>query len=447
MMMKRLTFAAGVLALLPISLAGAGMADHFERKKVEGVDVLVYPTAVRDVVTIMGAMPAGDSLAVADHENVAAAKLTAMMLDRGTVHENKFAIAKKLESVGASVYFSTSSQALEFQARCLSKDLPMVLKLIGEQLREPALARSEFEKARKEFIGQIEQQSEAVEYRAEEAFRRLVFPEGDPNRPPSIDEYKRAATALTLEQVKAFHRRYYGPDNMTLVLVGDVKMTSVEGSVASVFAGWTGGPPFVRDRKGAESAEAGRQNSAVVEMPGKTSTVLVVGQATGLRYQDPDTLPLLVGTAVLGSGFTGRLMHSVRNVEGLTYSIGAGTSDNWFTAGNWAIEATFAPELLDRGLTSTERELKHWWAEGITARELAARKTNLIGQYAVGLSNTQNLAALILVTVLKGKGVQWLDEYPKAIAAVSLDEVNQAIRRHLDPQKMIIVKAGTLPKS
>lgn len=447
MMMKRLAFAAGVLAFLSTSSARAGMAEHLERKKVAGVDVLVYPTTVRDVITIMGTMPAGDSLAVANHENVAAARLTAMMLDRGTVHDDKFAIAKKLESVGASVYFGTSSQALEFQGRCLSKDLPMVLRLIGKQLREPALAQGEFEKARKEFIGQIEQQSEMVEYRAQEVFRRLVFPEGDLNRQPTLDEYKRAATALTLQQVRAFHHTHYGPDNMTLVLVGDVKMASVEESVASVFEGWKGGPAFVRDRKGAESAEAAQENTAVVEMPGKTSTVLVVGQATGLRYQDPDTVPLLVGTAVLGSGFTGRLMHSVRDVEGLTYGIGAGTSDNWFTPGNWAIQATFAPELLDRGLTSTERELKHWWAEGITAQELAARKTTLIGQYEVGLSDTQSIAATILLDVLRGKGVEWLDEYPKAIAAVSLDEVNQTIRRRLDPQRMVIVKAGTLPKS
>ncbi len=140
-------------------------------------------------------------------------------------------------------------------------------------------------------------------------------------------------------------------------------------------------------------------------------------------------------------------MHSVRNVEGLTYGIGAATGDNFFTPGSWYIEGTFAPELLDRGVTSTERELKHWWANGITAQELEVRKTNTIGQRAVLLSSTQNMAYVILATVVRGKPIQWLDEFPQAVSAVSLDEVNQAMRRYLDPQNMVVVKAGTLPKS
>jgi zinc protease len=443
--MKSLMVAASITLLTP-TLASAGMADHVNRKKIGGIDVIGYPTAIKDVVTIMGALPAGDALAAADHDNVAVATLAAMMLDRGTTQEDKFAIAKKLEGVGASLRFNVQDQSLQMHARCLKQDLPLVIGLIAEQLRLPAFSQVEFEKARRQFIGELKNAMDNVQARSAEAFKRAVFPGGHPNHEPALDEYLTAAQTLTLDEVRTFYHRYYGPDHMTLVLVGDVNISRIQGTVANAFRGWKGGVDYLRDAKPATATQP-RDHSITVEIPGKTSTNLMVGQATGLRYSDPDTLPLEVGTAVLGSGFTGRLMHAVRDKEGLTYGIHAGVSNNTFADGSWQISGTFAPELLERGTASTQRELQHWWADGVTGEELAARKTNLIGTYQVGLADTSGMAETLLSTVLRGRDVTWLDQYPKAVAAVTLLQVNSAIKRHLNPEKMIIVKTGTLPKA
>ena len=108
---------------------------------------------------------------------------------------------------------------------------------------------------------------------------------------------------------------------------------------------------------------------------------------------------------------------------------------------------SFAPELLDRGTASARRVLERWWADGITDEELAARKTNLIGRYQVGLANTSGMARTLLSTVLRGRDETWLDQYPKAVDAVTLLQVNTAIKQHLRPEKMIVVKTGTLPKA
>ena len=443
--MKRLVVGVSIALLTP-ALASAGMAEHVNRKKIDGIDVIGYPTAIKDVVTIMGALPAGDALAAADHDNVAVATLAAMMLDRGTTKEDKFAIAKKLEGVGASLRFNVQDQALQIQARCLKQDLPLVIDLIAEQLRTPAFSQSEFAKARRQFIGELKNAMDNVQQRSAEAYKRAAFPAGHPNHEPAIDEYLTAAQTLTLDDVRTFYRKYYGPDHMTLVLVGDVNMSRIQGTVASAFRGWKGGVDYLRDAKPANSTEP-QDHSIAVEMPGKTSTILVIGQGTGLRYKDPDTLALAVGTAVLGSGFTGRLMHVVRDKEGLTYHIEAGVSNNTFTDGSWQALGTFAPELLDRGTASMQRELQHWWADGVTGEELAARKTNLIGTYQVGLADTSGMARTLLSTVLRGRDVTWLDQYPKAVDTVTLRQVNTAIKEHLNPEKMIVVKTGTLPKS
>jgi zinc protease len=179
-------------------------------------------------------------------------------------------------------------------------------------------------------------------------------------------------------------------------------------------------------------------------LTGKPSVTVMLGQATGLRYRDPDALALRVGTAVFGHGFTGRLMGTVRDKEGLTYSIGAGMGDDSIAPGDWAISASFAPALLDKGIASTRRELDKWWSLGITDAELADRKQGLVGGYFVGLSTTGGVAGTILVSLQRGYDLDWLDTYPQAINALTRAQVNSAIKNRLNPATMVLVKAGSV---
>jgi zinc protease len=163
-----------------------------------------------------------------------------------------------------------------------------------------------------------------------------------------------------------------------------------------------------------------------------------------LRYRDPDALPLRVGTAILGRGFTGRLMGIVRDKEGLTYNIGAAVSEDNIVDGSWDISASFAPALLDKGIASTRRELDKWWKDGVTDRELTARKQGIVGGYLVGLSTTAGLANAILTNAQRGYDVSWLAGYPEAVNALTRDQVNASIKHHLNPNAMVLVKAGSV---
>lgn len=436
----KLTRMIVVCALLATGVpAFAGMAERITRVKVAGVDVIVYPTAVKDVVTIVGALPAGE--AHAGNGNAAVPALTGAMLDRGTTMQDKFAIANKLDSVGAGILFGVSPQTLDIQARCLKQDLPLVLRLIAEQLRAPAFASAELEKARQQYIGRVQAATENTQLRAQSAFLRAVFPTGHPNRPYSAAEYVTAAQNATLKEVQAFHRAHYGPAHLTLVLVGDVDLSLVKREVSKAYAGWQGGIDVVQSD---QPVSAAATLDELVPLAGKTSVSIFLGQRSGVRYKDQDALALRVGTAILGSGFTGRLMATVRDQEGLTYGIGAMMDGDTFNSGSWNITATFAPQLLDKGIASTRRELEKWWSHGVTELELTERKENLIGGYEVGLATTNGMAAVILATVQRGYELTWLDEYPKAVRALTVEQVNGAIKKHLDPANMVLVKAGTV---
>ncbi len=419
--------------------ASAGMADQSHRESVGSIDVITYPTSVKDVVVILGALPAGDAMGTPG--NIAVPTLAGSMLDRGTKTLDKFAIAEQLDAVGATISFAVGTQSLEIRAKCLKKDLPLVMTLIAAELRTPALSASEFAKAKQQFVGSLEASLQNTEGRAGEAFGRAVYPEGNPNRPHTVSEYITAAKAATLDETRAFIAKYYGPAHLTLVLVGDVSAPVSQAEVTRVFTGWSGGQDYLRPST--PGVSPGPRDIAV-PLSGKPSVTVMLGQATGLKYRDPDALALRVGTAVLGHGFTGRLMGTVRDKEGLTYNIGAGMADDSIADGDWEISASFAPALLDRGIAATRRELDKWWADGITDAELADRKQGLVGGYFVSLSTTGGVASTILTSVQRGYDVGWLDQYPQAIKALTLSQVNGAIKTHLNPATMVLVKAGSV---
>ncbi len=106
-----------------------------------------------------------------------------------------------------------------------------------------------------------------------------------------------------------------------------------------------------------------RAKDQVVFIADKTNVSMIWGQTTGLKYSDPDTLALRIGTNILGSGFTGRLMANVRDREGLTYGIYSAVMNDTHTDGDWRIVANFSPELLEKGIASTPRQLDEWYTK------------------------------------------------------------------------------------
>ena len=317
-----------------------------------------------------------------------------------------------------------------------------MISLIAEQLRLPAFTAEEFAKVKKQYAGSLKRRLENTDFRATDAFSRAVYPTGHPNRNPAPEALLAAIEAARLEDVMAFHKAVYGPAQMTLVLVGDLDLPTLEVEIGRAFAGWQGGGQLLRVATPTPSAAP---PPLEVVVPDKTSVSVVLGQSSGLRYNEPDYQALRVATAILGSGFTGRLMANVRDKEGLTYDVGARLGNDTVNAGDWKITGSFAPALLDKGLASIRRQLTLWYESGATASEIEARKSNLIGSFKVDLATSDGMAGALLATVNRGYELNWLDDFPVKIKALTDEQVNAAIKKYLKPDAMVLVKAGTLP--
>ena len=418
----------------------AQIAPNVARTNIAGMDVLLYRTGVKEVVTLRASIPAGDAFNA--EGNSAIATLTGLMLDKGTTTQDKFAISKKLESVGATIGFGVDTQMAEVSAKCLKQDVALVIALIAEQLRSPAFDEAEFVKVKKQYIGGLKRASENPDNRADESFALAIYPAGHPNRPAPNAAQIAAVESATLADVKAFHAKHYGPAHMKVVAVGDLDVAQMQAELGKAFAGWTGGVAALRP-PAASMADVAKEQD--VFMADKTSVSILLGQSSGLKYSDPDYQALRVATSILGSGFTSRLVGNVRDKEGLTYSIRSNLANDNYTNGEFRIYASFAPNLLEKGITSAKRQLTSWYQDGVTDKEVADKKTALVGQFKVGLATSDGLAANLMNTVNRGLDLAWLDQFSGKIASLTTAEVNGAIKKHLNPDEMVLIKAGTIP--
>lgn len=419
---------------------GTRIAAKARRMKIAGIDVIAYSTGVKNVVSLRASFPAGKGAGTTGNPSIPT--LTGMLLDQGTQKQDKFSISEKLEAVGASIHFRVGADLLEVSAKSLSKDVPLLISLIAEQLRTPAFSAEEFSKAKKQFAGSVKRSLENTDFRAGDAFSRAVYPVGHPNRYPAPEDLLAAIESARMEDVLAFHKAWYGPEQMTLVMVGDLDLDRFQAELGKAFAGWQGGRKAVRAALMDPGKVPQNQEVAIAE---KTSVSVVLGQTSGLHYSDPDYQALRLGTAILGSGFTGRLMANVRDKEGLTYDVGARLGNDMIHAGDWRITASFAPAMLEQGIASTRRQLALWYERGVTAAEVEARKSSLIGSFKVDLATSDGMASALMAAVNRGYDLNWLDDFPLRVNALTLEQVNAAIRKYLRPDQMILVKAGTLP--
>lgn len=260
------------------------------------------------------------------------------------------------------------------------------------------------------------------------ALTQIIYPAGHPNYATSIEKTIENIKQAKQADLKAFHKKYFGPTAMHLVAVGDVDTEILYRSLEKNFNNWSGGVNrTVENHKG----EKGAAITKIVTIPEKPSAELFIGQYTGIKRSDPEFLPFYLANSILRGGFSGRLMKTVRDEAGLTYGIYTKLDGYTFADGYWYINASFNPQLLSKGKAATMDELSKWANQGITAEELKDKKTSLIGSFKIGLATTRGMAANILAVLQRGEQPEYIYKYPEELNAVTLKQVNAAIKNIL----------------
>lgn len=410
----------------------------YKRQTVSGIDITTVKTGAKGFVNVIGSINAG-GINTIKNKNIAS--ITAEMLLKGTTSKDKYALSKALGSLGVKMNIRANTYKTNFSFKCLSSNVDEVVALLADALRNPAFDEKEFELLVKQYSGRIKSNLDNPSILAKIKLSQLIYPIGHPEYLDAIEAQIEKINEVTLDEIKAFHRCYYGSKEMHVVAVGDIN-EKVPAAFGKTFKDWNGGVSFKSVTLRGKSLA--KTQTEIITIKGKPSAQLLIAQYTGLTSEDADFRSMQLATFALGGGMSGRLMQTVRDVDGLTYSISARHSLDTYTDGYFVVKASFNPTLLKKGEDATMVQIKKWIDDGISVNELANKKANLIGSYKVRLSTTGSMAGTILSFINQGKQPSYIDQYPKDINVLTVSQVNEVIKKYINPKKFIILKSGSI---
>ncbi|MBL8207008.1 MAG: insulinase family protein, partial [Blastocatellia bacterium] len=373
-----------------------------------GIKLLVLENHANPTVSVSGYLMGGAYFSPAG--KYATARLTADMLNKGTQQRGKLEIAESLESVGAGVNISSNTFTVSLSTQSLSRDFPLVLATLAEELRTPTFPSEELDKLQQRSIAAIKRAQDETDRRAMERFSQLVFAEESPFHIYPADRRIVEIEAITTDDLRQFYEQHYGAESLILAVVGDVTPSEVSKLVNEYFGDWQGAA-----KPEINLAETTLQTTAlkdIVQLQDKASVDVVMGHASRLRRTNQDYLAAIVANRALGqSTLSSRLGLKVRDEMGLTYGINSYFSDSGLGDGPYLITVTVAPENVDLAITTTQHIIEDYVTSGITEEEIADEKSSMIGGYKLGLATNSGIAGQLANTEVFGLGVSYLDDY------------------------------------
>lgn len=423
--------AVALLALLAMSVQAAPRIQHWQAPT--GAQVYFVEDHDLPMLDVAVNFPAGSAYDSPDNKGVAG--LVHGLLDLGVEGMDEDAIARRLADVGAQLGGSFDADRASVSLRTLSStaEREAALAILAQVLQrptfpEPVLAR---EKARQ--VAALREAETKPEYRAEKAFGQAVFgnhPYGWQTEAADIEKIERA-------QLLAFYRAHYRAGDAVVALMGDISRREAEAIVQRLTGELASGvgdtplPPVVQRIAPSEQR---------IAHPATQSHILI--GAPGIARNDPDYFPLYVGNYVLGGGgFVSRLMNEVREKRGLAYSV-----YSYFMPmrqpGAFQIGLQTKKEQADEALQLVRRTLETFVADGPTPQELQAAKDNLIGGFPLRIDSNRKILDYLSVIGYYGLPLTYLDDFSARVAAVTVPQVRDALRRRIDPQAMATVLVG-----
>lgn len=387
-------------------------------------------------VMVVGYLPAGgiydpdDRLGLAD--------FTASALMRGTEQQGFEQIYDTLETAGASLGFGGGVHSIGFSGKALAEDLDMLLALIAQALRQPVFPAEQIERLRAQLLTSLAILAQDTAHMAGRSFDQLIYP----GHPYSRPEEGTPETIQAIEQADLvnFHRTHYGPQGLTLAIVGAVDPQRAIEKTARVLGDWQNPlQPAPAVLPGLSLLD--ERTTRKVTIPGKSQSDLVLGAAGPARASE-DFLPALVGNNILGQfGMMGRIGEVVREKSGLAYyaasQISGGTGP-----GPWTVAAGVDPENIQKACDLILAEIQRFTSEPVSAEELADSQANFIGHLPLSLESNAGVAAALTNLERYQLGLDYYYRYPALIHAVTAEQILESARRYLDPAHLGIVSAG-----
>ena len=388
----------------------------------------------------------GDEKSLANKGTIG--EFAASMLNKGTAKHTRQQIKDEFDRLKANVQFFGSAQQVLINIETIRPNLTEVLKLASEVIKEANFPADEFGKLKDEEIAGIESQRSEPTAIASIRMQQHMnpYPKNDPRYVETFDESVASIKALKLEDIKKFHADLYGANNSTMSFVGDFDEPQIKTLLAELFGSWKSAQPYTRIVNKYNPVAAINEN---IETPDKANAFFLAGLNMEMRDDNPDYPSLVLGNYMLGGGFlNSRLATRIRQKEGLSYGVGSqfssGSLDN---VGSFNAYAIYAPENVTKLEAAFKEEIQKVITDGFTAEEVAAAKTGWTQAQQVTRSQDNSLAGTLNNYLFINRTLKWVEDYEKVVNALTVEQINAAIKKHIRPEMISYVKAGDFAKA
>jgi zinc protease len=370
----------------------------------------------------------------------------AAMLATGTVSKTRAQLGDAFDALQTDWEVQGGATGGSAALTTKTRQLLPALELLADVLRKPRWDAQEFEQLQRQNVQGLQKASQEPDANAGLVLARALHPyaSDDVRYSATFQEDIAAAQALKLDEVKAFYGRFWGADHAEMGIVGDFDAKQVQAAVARLFGDWKAATPYARVPEPA----SGVFGQHLVTNPAEKANAIAVGELPlKLGDNDPDYPALVAATHVLGGGgFDSRLLVRLRQKEGVSYSVGSGLQASAFEpAGALELYAIYAPQNRSKVETGFSEELARFVKDGITAAELADAKKAILAQRATTRTSDGAVAGGWALKLHQGRTFAWSADQDAKLSALTVDQVNAAVRKWVAADKVDWSVAGTFP--
>ncbi len=372
-----------------------------------------------------------------------AASFTASMLKRGTKNKTFQQINDEIDKLKSNVAIFGSGQEVSINITTTKENLNGILNLVNEMIKQPAFSKQEFDKLKEEQSAEIDQQRSEPQAIASKLFNKTLnpYPKDDFRYVMSFDEEKEALNKLTIDDVKNFYNRFYSTNNATVAIVGDFDEPSLIITLNTLLDKW--GAPVLFDRAKDLYFDVPAVNEKV-NTPDKANALMLAGMNLELRDDDADYPALIIGNYMLGGGFlNSRLATRIRQKEGISYGVGSGIqAGEQDKSGTFYSYAIYNPDNSDKLIEAYKDEMNKLVKDGFTKEELADAVKGYIQSRSVSRSQDRELCSRLNNYIYLNRTMKWDEDFEKKIQTLTVEQVNDAMRKWIKPEKISFVQAG-----
>jgi zinc protease len=389
-----------------------------------------FPLATLDVVFPAGALSEPDG-------KRGVASLTSGLLESGAGPRDAAEIAERVDELGLVLETGNSWDTTLVGFTGLNSRLDAGMEVLADLVVRPAFPADEVERIRDERLASLTQRRADPGALADELVTHFIFPETHPFA-RRMGGLASTLAAMTRQDVTAFHDAYHRPDGAWLFAAGDLTLEQVARMAERHFAGWEGSVPAAPDPETHNRLE--QTTFLLADRPGSVQSEVRVGHI-GVERNHPDYFPVTVLNALLGGTFASRLNMNLRERLGYTYGVSSSFGMRR-SPGTFHVSAAIQSEPTPHAVSEILRDMRDLQHDLVPREELENAQNYLAGVFPLGLQTTDGLSGRLSTLAVYGLPDDYFGHYRERLLAVTAEEVREAARRHLMPDRAAIVIVG-----